>query len=79
MVPDIEEPLLREDLITVQRLVKEVGQALQSLANTLADHVVEDWEVKETIPKLNDVICDCTRIKHWLRMRSREDMKKIKT
>jgi hypothetical protein len=78
VVPDIEETLPADDLIAVQRLVKEVGEALQSLASTLEDHVVEDWEVTKTIPELDDVIRECVRLKHWLKERSRSDRKKIK-
>ena len=77
-VPDIREPLAADDVIAVQRLVKEVGEALQSLAETLEDHIVEDWEVKKASPKLDDVVRECVRLKYWLRARSRADRRKIK-
>jgi len=75
VVPEIKESLAADDVVAVQRLVKEVGGALQSLADTLEDHVVEDREVKKTIPELDDVIRECVRLKYWLRERSRADRK----
>jgi transcriptional regulator with XRE-family HTH domain len=79
VVPNIKEPLAANDVIAVQRLVKEVGGALQALAETLEDHIVEDWEVKKTIPELEDVIRECVRLKYWLRERSIADRKKMKS
>jgi len=75
--PDIKEPPAADEVFAIQRLVKEVGEALQSLATTLEDHVVEDWEVEKTLPELDDVIRECVRLKYWLRERSREDRQKI--
>lgn len=72
-VPDITESLPADDVIAVQRLVKEVGEALQSLAETLKDHRVEEWEVRKTAPELDDVIRECVRLKYWLKQRSRTD------
>jgi transcriptional regulator with XRE-family HTH domain len=77
--PDMKEPPAAEEVVAVQRLVKEVGEALQSLANTLEDHVVEEWEVENTLPKLDDVIRECLRLEYWLRARSRVDREKSKS
>lgn len=77
--PDIKEPLAADDIIAVQRLVKEVGEALQCLAETLEDHVVEEWEVEKTVPELDDVIRECVRLKYWLWERSRVDRKNAKS
>jgi hypothetical protein len=77
--PNIEEPLPADDVIAVQRLVREVGAALQCLAETLEDHIVEDWEVERTVPVLKDVIRECVRLQYWLRKRSIADSKKIES
>jgi hypothetical protein len=39
---------------------------LESIANTMADGVVEDDELKATIPKLEAVIQECASLKYWL-------------
>jgi len=57
------------DLRAMQALVKEVGEALESLASTLEDGIVTATELKETIPKLDDVIRECAHLKHWLERR----------
>lgn len=77
-IPNPKESLRADDVIAVQRLVKEVGEALQSLADTLDDHIVEDAEVLQTSPRLDDVIRECARLKYWLKERSRADRGKIK-
>jgi len=73
------EPLASADVIAVQRLVKEVGGALQCLAETLEDHIVEEQEVQKTVPQLEDVIRECVRLQYWLRERCVADRKKIKS
>jgi len=65
-VPKIDKLPKIEDVKAVQALVKEVGKALESLAKTLEDGIVEKYELEETIPKLDDVIRECARLKHWL-------------
>ena len=57
------------DLRAMQALVREVGEALESLACTLEDGIVTAAELKETIPKLDDVIRECAHLKHWLERR----------
>lgn len=65
-----------EDVRAVQRLVKEVGAALEELANTLEDGVVEKHELEKTLPKLDDVIRECARLKHWLKYRHESGLPK---
>jgi hypothetical protein len=76
VVPDIKEPLPADEVVAVQRLVKEVGGVLQCLAETLEDHIVEDWEVAKTVPALKNVIRECARLQHWLEKRCLADQKK---
>jgi transcriptional regulator with XRE-family HTH domain len=71
--PQIQGSVEVEDVRAVQRLVKEVGEALQALADTLENHVVEDWELDKTISELDDVIRECVRLKYWVKERNRAD------
>lgn len=50
----------------ISNLIKDVGVALESIANTMADGVVEEEELKTTIPKLEAVIQECASLKYWL-------------
>ena len=68
-VPSITTPSGIDDLRAMQALVKEVGEALESLASTLEDGIVTATELKQTIPKLDDVIRECAHLKHWLERR----------
>lgn len=72
-VPKIEKLPQIEDIKAIQRLVKEVGEALQSLSETLEDGIVEKRELDKTIPELDDVIRECAQLKHWLKDRYRAD------
>ena len=54
------------DVRVTQRLVKEVGEALESLADTLEDGIVTEAELKKTLPEIDDVIRECAHLKHWL-------------
>jgi Phage regulatory protein CII (CP76) len=47
---------LEKELVAISNLIREVGEALESVAETLADGVVEENELKATIPKLEGVI-----------------------
>jgi hypothetical protein len=62
---------LEKELVAVSRLIKEVGEALESVAETLADGVVEGRELKSTIPKIDAVIQECASLKYLL-----EDLRK---
>lgn len=72
-IPDPRIPLDKE-LTAVSRLIKEVGEALESVAETLADGVVEDRELKNTVPKIDAVIQECASLRYLL-----EDLRKRRT
>jgi hypothetical protein len=50
----------------ISNLMKDVGSALESIATTLADGVVEENELNATIPKLEAVIQECASVKYLL-------------
>jgi hypothetical protein len=50
----------------ISNLMRDVGSALESIANTLADGVVEESELNATIPKLEAVIQECASVKYLL-------------
>jgi hypothetical protein len=64
------------DMAAVQRLVKEVGEALAKMGETLEDGVVEDHEMPSTLKEIDDVIHECARLKHWLIERNKADNQK---
>jgi len=72
-IPDPRIPVEKE-LVAVSRLIKEVGEALESVAETLADGVVEERELKNTIPKIDAVIQECASLRYLL-----EDLRKRRT
>ncbi len=55
-----------EQFKAISALIKDVGEALESMANTMADGVVEESELEATIPKLEAVIQECASLKYWL-------------
>jgi hypothetical protein len=65
-IPTMDKIAKIEDVRAIQSLVKEVGEALESLAQTLEDGIVEKHELEKTVPALDDVIRECARLKHWL-------------
>ncbi len=72
-IPDPKVPLDKE-LLAVSRLIKDVGEALESVAETLADGVVEEQELRSTVPKIDAVIQECASLKYLL-----EDLRKRRT
>jgi hypothetical protein len=64
-----------EEFKAISNLIKDVGVALESIANTLADGIVEEDELKTTIPKLEAVIQECASLKYWLETWSRKRKK----
>jgi|SRR5215472_207928 len=60
------KPTSAEEFKAISALIKDVGSALESIANTLADGVVEESELSVTIPKLEAVIQECASLKYWL-------------
>jgi hypothetical protein len=57
---------LGKELIAISNLIRDVGEALQSVGETLADGVVEERELQVTIPKLESVIRECASLKYLL-------------
>jgi hypothetical protein len=66
-IPDPAQTSEKEFRI-ISNLMKDVGSALESIANTLADGVVEENELNATIPKLEAVIQECASVKYLLEM-----------
>jgi hypothetical protein len=67
---------LGKELVAVTKLIREVGEALESVGETLADGVVEDKELQTTIPKLEAVIRECASLKYLLEELSAQRKKK---
>lgn len=72
------KPTSQEQFKAVSALIKDVGEALESIANTLEDGVVEEGELTLTIPKLEAVIQECASLKYWLENLSRNRKQKTK-
>jgi hypothetical protein len=70
------KPSSQEQFKAISALIKDVGEALESIANTLEDGVVEDRELTSTIPKLEAVIQECASLKYWLENLSRNKKQK---
>jgi hypothetical protein len=64
--------------VAVSHLIRDVGEALESVAQTLADGVVEESELRGTIPKLEAVIQECASLKYLLEDLSKKGKKKTK-
>jgi hypothetical protein len=69
---------LEKELVAISNLIKEVGEALESVAETLADGVVEENELKATIPKLEGVIQECASLKYVLEDLCKKGKRKTK-
>jgi hypothetical protein len=59
-------------------LLREVGEALESVAATLADGSVEESELRETVPRLEGVIQECASLKYLLEQLCKQKKKKPK-
>jgi hypothetical protein len=70
---------LEKELVAISNLIKEVGEALESVAETLADGVVEENELRATIPKLEGVIQECASLKYVLEDLCKKRKKKTKS
>ena len=69
---------LEQELVAVSRLIREVGEALESVAETLADGIVEESELRTTVPKLQAVIQECASLKYLLEDLSKKRKKRTK-
>jgi hypothetical protein len=76
-LPDPDVTLERE-LVAVSHLIREVGEALECVAETLADGIVEENELRVTIPKLESVIQECASLKYLLEDLNKKKKKKTK-
>ena len=56
----------KANVMRIQKLIKEVGEALEALSDTLADGIVEEHEVETTTKELRDVVRECLSLEHWL-------------
>lgn len=64
-IPDPQQTSEKEFYV-ISTLMKDVGAALESIATTLADGVVEESELNATIPKVEAVIRECASVKYLL-------------
>ena len=55
-----------KEIMAVSRLLKGVGEAVEAIAATLADGVVQESELSVTVPKLESVIQECASLKYLL-------------
>ena len=67
-----------KEIVAVSNLLKDVGEAVESLAATLADGVVEEHELKVTVPKLESVIQECASLKYLLEDLCKKNKKKAR-
>jgi len=76
-IPDPQETSEKEFLV-ISNLMKDVGAALESIANTLTDGIVEENELNATIPKLEAVIRECASVKYLLESLCKNRKRKVK-
>jgi hypothetical protein len=76
-IPDPQQTTGKEFII-ISNLMKDVGSALESIATTLADGVVEESELNATIPKLEAVIQECASVKYLLETLCKSQKRKTK-
>ena len=76
-VPDPQQTSEKEFQV-ISNLMKDVGSALESIASTLADGVVEENELNATIPKLEAVIRECASVKYLLETLCKNRKKRAK-
>lgn len=67
-----------KEILAVSALLREVGEALESVAATLADGNVEESELRETVPRLEAVIQECASLKYLLEQLCKQKKKKPK-
>jgi hypothetical protein len=67
-----------KEILAVSGLLREVGEALESVAGTLADGNVEEYELRETVPRLEAVIQECASLKYLLEQLCKQTKKRPK-
>lgn len=67
-----------KEILAVSGLLREVGEALESVAATLSDGNVEESELRETVPRLEAVIQECASLKYLLEQLCKQKKKKPK-
>jgi hypothetical protein len=75
-IPDPKQTS-EEQFRAISALIKDVGEALESIANTMADGVVEEHELAGTIPKLEAVIQECASLKFSLERMAKKRKKRV--
>jgi hypothetical protein len=68
----------RENLLRCPPLIREVGEALESVAETLADGIVEESELRITTARLEAVIQECASLKYLLEDLSKKRKRRTK-
>jgi len=71
-------PSSEKEFRAISNLIREVGEALESVADTLSDGMVEERELQETVPKLEAVIQECASLKYLLEELYKQRKKKQK-
>lgn len=69
---------LEKELVAISNLIREVGEALETVGDTLADGIVEEKELQVTIPKLEAVIRECAYLKYLLEELSKKRKKRLR-
>jgi hypothetical protein len=77
-IPD-PQVRLEQELVAVSKLIKEVGEALEGVAETIADGVVEESELRITIPRIDAVIQESASLKYLLEDLCKRRKKKVRT
>ena len=74
-----ESKLVSEkEIVAVSNLLREVGEAVESIAGTLADGIVEESELKVTVPRLERVIQECASLKYLLEDLCKKGKRKVR-
>jgi hypothetical protein len=56
----------QQEFAAVTSHIREVGEALEGIGEIFADDVVEERDLRITIPKLEAVIRECASLKYLL-------------
>ena len=72
------QPTKDEEFLALSSLIKDVGAALESIASTLGDGVVDERELRIAVPKLEAVIQECASMKYLLETLCNNRKKKVR-